>query len=117
MARRKSDDHRIPNIQESPVPESRRRKNRNAGDQQQNEPKSPLSSAEQFSMDGLDGEDESLPAWYRVTMFGLMIIGLLWLITWYVTSGSLPLGTLGGWNIIVGFSIAMVGFFMTMRWK
>lgn len=52
-----------------------------------------------------------------MTMFGLMIIGLLWLITWYVTSGALPISTLGGWNIIVGFSIAMVGFFMTMRWK
>jgi hypothetical protein len=99
------------------VPESRRRKNRNAGDQQSNDPKSPLSSAEQFSVEGLDGEDESLPLWYRVTMFGLMIVGLLWLITWYVTSGALPISAAGGWNIIIGFSVAMVGFFMTMRWR
>ena len=98
------------------MPESRRRKNRNAGEQQ-NDPKSPLRGAEQFSMDGLDGEDESLPVWYRVTMFGLMILGLLWLITWYITSGDLPIAAAGGWNIIIGFSVAMVGFFMTMRWK
>ncbi|WP_223881460.1 cell division protein CrgA [Nesterenkonia ebinurensis] len=99
------------------MPESKRRKNRNHSAQQGGESSSGLSGAEQFGFEDLEADDESLPGWYKVTMFGLMILGLLWVIIWYVTSGDLPISVAGGWNIIIGFSIAMVGFFMTMRWK
>ena len=50
-------------------------------------------------------------------MFGLMILGLLWIILWYISNGALPVSAAGGWNIALGFGVAMVGFFMTMRWK
>ena len=99
------------------MPESKRRKNRAAGGQQPSEPRSPLSDGEQLSFDDLEADSESISVVYKSVMFWLMVIGLLWLITWYVTSGSLPISAAGGWNIIIGFSIAMVGFFMTMRWK
>ncbi|GFZ87953.1 cell division protein CrgA [Nesterenkonia alkaliphila] len=99
------------------MPESKRRKKRNTTAQQGGESSSALSGAEQFGFEDLEAEEQSLPGWYKVTMFGLMILGLLWLITWYVTSGALPISAAGGWNIIIGFSIAMVGFFMTMKWK
>lgn len=99
------------------MPESKRRKNRGERGKQSTEPTSALSGSSSLEFQDLEGDDDSLPTWYRVTMFGLMILGLLWLITWYVTSGALPLSAAGGWNIIIGFSVAMVGFFMTMRWK
>ncbi|WP_120004044.1 cell division protein CrgA [Nesterenkonia muleiensis] len=99
------------------MPESKRRKNRAPRGQQPSESTSPLSGAEQFGFDDLEEDNESLSTWYKTIMFGLMIVGLLWLITWYVTSGDLPVSAAGGWNIIIGFSIVMVGFFMTMRWK
>jgi hypothetical protein len=58
-------------------------------------------------------------------MFGFMIVGLIWIITYYVTSAQFPLGgalndvglNVGNWNILIGFGIAMVGFMMTTRWK
>lgn len=99
------------------MPESKRRKKRAQRGQQPGESASPLSDGEQFSLDDLEEDSDSLSVGYKAVMFGLMIIGLLWLITWYVTSGALPISTAGGWNIIIGFGIAMVGFFMTMRWK
>ena len=30
------------------------------------------------------------PIWYKPVMFGLMIIGLLWIITFYITAASFP---------------------------
>lgn len=62
------------------------------------------------------------PVWFKPVMFGFMILGLLWIITYYVTSAQFPLGAatplnLQNWNILIGFGIAMVGFMMSTRWK
>ncbi|WP_309081773.1 cell division protein CrgA [Zhihengliuella sp.] len=57
-----------------------------------------------------------LPLWYKIIMFGSMILGLLWIIVYYVTQSLFPIMSIGGWNIVIGFGIAMVGFFMTTRW-
>jgi hypothetical protein len=58
-----------------------------------------------------------LPAWYKPVMFGLMILGLLWIMVYYISQGVLPLVMAGGWNIVIGFALAMAGFFMTTRWR
>jgi hypothetical protein len=62
------------------------------------------------------------PVWFKPVMFGFMLVGLLWIITYYVTSAEFPLGAatplnLQNWNILIGFGIAMVGFMMSTRWK
>jgi hypothetical protein len=67
-------------------------------------------------------EQEENPTWYKVTMFGLMVVGLLWILTFYISSAQYPLGSaafidLSNWNILIGFGIAMVGFVMTTKWK
>lgn len=51
-------------------------------------------------------------------MFGLMLLGLAWIIVYYISgSAGLPIPALGAWNILVGFGIAMVGFLMTTQWR
>ena len=62
------------------------------------------------------------PTWYKVLMFGSMLIGLAWILVFYISSARFPLGSatginIGNWNILVGFGVAMVGFIMTTRWK
>lgn len=66
------------------------------------------------------------PAWFAPVMFGFMLLGLVWIIVYYVSGATLPLGSamgpssplnLGNWNIAIGFGIAMVGFLMSTRWK
>jgi hypothetical protein len=69
-----------------------------------------------------NSEDALNPVWFKPVMFGFMIIGLFWIITYYVTSAQFPLGAgtplnLSNWNILIGFGIAMVGFMMSTRWK
>lgn len=57
------------------------------------------------------------PQWYKYVMFGLMVIGLLWIITFYIMQGTFPFPELGNWNILIGFGVAIVGFLMTLRWR
>mgnify|MGYP000229640671 CR=1 FL=1 len=57
------------------------------------------------------------PVWFKPVMFGLMIIGLLWIITFYITEGVFPVQAWGSWNIVAGFGIAIIGFLMTTRWR
>ncbi|MDY6055968.1 cell division protein CrgA [Micrococcus sp.] len=58
-----------------------------------------------------------LPRWYKAVMFGLLILGLLWVVTYYLTQGLFPVLQWGGWNIAVGLGIAMLGFMMMTRWS
>ena len=57
------------------------------------------------------------PVWFKPVMFGLMIIGLLWIITYYISEGAFPVRDWQSWNIVAGFGIAIVGFLMTTRWR
>ncbi len=64
-----------------------------------------------------DQEPSPLPTWYKVIMFGLMIVGLLWIVVYYLAEGRAPIPSAGGWNILAGFGIACIGFLMTTRWR
>jgi len=57
------------------------------------------------------------PVWFKPVMFGLMIVGLLWIITFYITEGAFPVQAWGSLNIVAGFGIAIIGFLMTTRWR
>lgn len=61
--------------------------------------------------------DEANAVWFKPVMFGFMLLGLIWIITYYVSSAQLPIQAIENWNILVGFGIAMVGFLMSTRWK
>jgi hypothetical protein len=57
------------------------------------------------------------PVWFKPIMFGLMLLGLTWIIVFYVSQGTLPVQQIGQWNILVGFGILFAGFLMTTRWR
>lgn len=57
------------------------------------------------------------PVWFTPVMVSLMIIGLLWIITFYISSAAYPVPNIGNWNIAIGFGIALIGFLMTTRWR
>ncbi len=48
---------------------------------------------------------------------GFMLLGLIWIIVFYVSQNQYPIPALGAWNILVGFGIAFIGFLMTTRWR
>ncbi len=62
-------------------------------------------------------DEERNPAWFKPVMFGFMLVGFLWVIVYYISGTTLPVQSLGSWNIVVGFAVMFVGFIMTTRWK
>ena len=63
------------------------------------------------------GDDAPNPVWFKPIMFGLMLVGLAWIIVFYVSGTTLPIEQLGDGNILVGFGILFLGFLMTTRWR
>ncbi len=64
------------------------------------------------------GDDAPNPIWFKPIMFGLMLVGLIWIIVFYVSGAQqLPVPSLQNWNILVGFGILFLGFLMTTRWR
>ena len=55
---------------------------------------------------------------YIGIMLGLMILGLLWLVVYYLWGQNIPfLAGLGSWNFAIGFALMIAGLLMTMRWR
>ena len=63
------------------------------------------------------GEQAPNAIWFKPVMFGFMLIGLIWIIVFYISQGSLPIASLSTGNILIGFGIMFVGFLMTTRWR
>jgi hypothetical protein len=63
------------------------------------------------------GEVAPNPVWFKPVMFGFMLIGLVWIIVFYLSQSQYPIPALGTWNILVGFGIMFIGFLMTTRWR
>ena len=59
------------------------------------------------------------PVWFKPVMFGFMLLGLVWIVLYYITSSTvqLPIPAFGQANIFVGFGLVLVGFLMTPWWK
>lgn len=56
------------------------------------------------------------PRWLAPAAVVFLILGLAYLVTYYITAGQLPL-PIGDWNLAVGFGVLMVGGGMLMFWK
>ena len=63
------------------------------------------------------GEPGPNPVWFKPIMFGFMLIGLIWIIVYYVSDQQLPVADWKYMNIVAGFGMMFVGFLMPMRWR
>ena len=62
------------------------------------------------------------PAWYPIVMAALLLLGLAYLVVYYLTSsGTSPhipvMAGLGAWNFAVGFGVMLLGLIMAVRWR
>ena len=58
------------------------------------------------------------PRWYAVLMVALMLLGLAWIVVYYVAGDKIPLMvSLGAWNFAIGFGAMVAGLVMSMRWR
>lgn len=64
-----------------------------------------------------EGDAAPNPVWFKPVMIGLMLIGLVWVLVFYLSGTQFPIPGLDAWNLVIGFGIAFVGFLMTTRWR
>jgi len=57
------------------------------------------------------------PRWLAPLMVTMMVLGLLWLVVYYVTQTEYPVESIGNWNMAVGFGLIAIGFALATRWK
>lgn len=57
------------------------------------------------------------PRWLVPLMIACFVLGLLWVVAYYVTQTEYPVGAWGLWNMGVGFGLIIVGFALSTRWK
>jgi len=55
---------------------------------------------------------------YVGVMLGMMLLGLAWLVAYYLVPTGIPvMESLGSWNFLIGFALMIIGLLMTMRWR
>jgi len=50
-------------------------------------------------------------------MIGAFLIGLFWIVVFYVSQTRYPIPNIGAWNMVVGFAFIGVGFSLATRWR
>ncbi|MFF5635370.1 cell division protein CrgA [Streptomyces sp. NPDC012825] len=56
-------------------------------------------------------------SWVAPVMLALFAIGLVWIVVFYVTDGTMPVESIRNWNIVVGFGFIAAGFGVSTQWK
>ncbi len=57
------------------------------------------------------------PPWLMPTMLGSLIFGLIWIVVFYVSQQSYPIGAIKAWNLVVGFVFVIGGLGLATRWR
>jgi len=55
--------------------------------------------------------------WFVPVMVGLLVIGLAWIVAYYITQSKYPVPGIQDFNLLIGFGILLTGFGMTTRWR
>ncbi|CAH0212742.1 MULTISPECIES: cell division protein CrgA [unclassified Microbacterium] len=64
-----------------------------------------------------EGEQAPNAVWFKPVMLGFMLLGLAWILVFYLSGSTLPIPGIGSWNLGIGLGIALIGFLMTTRWR
>ena len=57
------------------------------------------------------------PPWLAPAMLACLVIGLAWIVVYYATNGGPSwMAPLGGWNLVSGFGLIVVGVVLSTQW-
>ena len=58
------------------------------------------------------------PVWLAPLMLTLFIVGIIWLVVFYITQSDMPFtGDLGNANLAIGFGFIVLGFLLSTQWR
>lgn len=55
--------------------------------------------------------------WVAPVMVAMFIIGLVWIVVWYIAPENPLMGPLAGWNVAIGFVFIGIGFLLSTKWE
>jgi hypothetical protein len=56
--------------------------------------------------------------WVGPAIVVCLIVGLAWIVAYYITNGTFPgMSALGAWNLVVGFAFIIAGVTLSTRWR
>ena len=56
------------------------------------------------------------PRWLAPTMIGSLIVGLVWIVIFYVSQQDLPIRAFGPGNLVIGFAFLVGGVVLSTKW-
>ena len=57
------------------------------------------------------------PDWLAPVMVGTFLLGLVWIVIFYLSQTLYPIPNIGAWNMVIGFAFIGVGFSLATRWR
>ena len=57
------------------------------------------------------------PVWLPATAVTLIVVGIGWLVVYYLSSQQWPVASWEYWNLAVGFGMIILGFGLATRWR
>ncbi|MGN6245980.1 MAG: cell division protein CrgA [Motilibacteraceae bacterium] len=55
--------------------------------------------------------------WVAPAMLACFVVGLVWIVVYYVSQAGYPIPGIGNANMLIGFAFIIVGFVLSTRWK
>jgi hypothetical protein len=55
--------------------------------------------------------------WLAPLMVAMFVIGLAWIVIWYISPENPVMGPLAGWNVAIGFVFIGIGFLLSTKWE
>ncbi len=79
-------------------------------------PKSRVRSKAVYTPPPRSSKSKVSPRWLVPAMLGSLIVGLVWIVVFYVSQQSYPISALGAWNLVVGFAFLVTGVVLSTKW-
>jgi Cell division protein CrgA len=79
-------------------------------------PKSRVRSKAVYTPPSRSAKSKVSPPWLVPTMLGCLIVGLVWIVIFYVSSQDLPIKAFGPGNLVIGFGFLVTGVVLSTRW-
>ena len=57
------------------------------------------------------------PAWVPISAVALIVIGIAWLVIYYLSEQQLPVASWQYWNLAVGFGCMVASLGLLSRWR
>lgn len=57
------------------------------------------------------------PRWVPIASIVLLVVGVAWLVVYYLSQAAYPIGGIGTWNLAVGFGMLVVALGLLTQWR